>query len=250
MLRLSAAQTARFAKRTVRGATILQGINLKAESKLTFAAVLLFLLVACTLDTGFLFTNEQQAGIIGYIQNSRFHPLVVVTSETISRADSAKLDLKGQLRNAFRHKSETFSIQKQEDYVDPYVDSDTPRRFGLVNKKISSVSDFYTLQPSIFPSQSPNVNKEIVGNFYSFLSRDKWGQYFFKEKKLLDKPLEEIAKKTKVRIHVITDLNHNSRPELWITYELMYGEIGRMVYEQASDGSNWEMIANHCYVCE
>jgi hypothetical protein len=163
-----------------------------------------------------------------------------VTSGTISRADSAKLDLKGQLRNAFRDKSPTFSIQMQEDYVDPYDDSETPRRFGLVNKKVSSVSDFYTLQPFIFPSQSPNVNKEIVGNFYSFLSREK----------LLDKPLEEIAKKTNVRIHVITDLNHNSRPELWITYELMYGEIGRIVYEQASDGSNWEMIANHCYVCE
>src|SRR3989442_7145288 len=250
MLRLSAAQTGWFAKRTVRGATTVQVIKLTAESKLTFAAVLLFLLVACTLDTGFLFTNEQQAGIIGYIENSRFHPLVVVTSETISRADSAKLDLKGQLRNAFRHKSETFSIQKQEDYVDPYVDSDTPRRFGLVNKKISSVSDFYTLQPSIFPSQSPNVNKEIVGNFYSFFSHDKCGQYFFKALKLLDKQLDEIATKTKVPSNMITDLNHNSRPELWITYELMYGEIGRMVYEQASDGSNWEMIANHCYVCE
>src|SRR2546427_6850884 len=81
MLRLSAAQTGWFAKRTVRGATILQGINLTAESKLTFAAVLLFLLVACTLDTGFLFTNEQQAGIIGYIQNSRFHPLVFFSSK-------------------------------------------------------------------------------------------------------------------------------------------------------------------------
>jgi hypothetical protein len=210
---------------------------------------IIFLLLATALHAALLSANEQQPETIGYIDDSRFHPLVVATSGTISRADSAKMELKGKLRNAFRVAPETYFIQKVEDYVDAHGE-DTPGRFGVINKKTSSIRDFYTLHPSGYPSQSPDVNKEIIRNFYTFFSHHKWGQHFFEGKKLLDKPIEEIAKKTNLRVHVVTDLNHNSRPELWISYKLMYGEIGRMVYEQAGDGSNWGEIANHCYLCD
>jgi hypothetical protein len=210
----------------------------------------MFLLLAATLHAAFLYANEQQPAIIGYIDDSRFHPLVVVTSEAISIADSAKLVLKGRLRNAFKDTLQTFSVEKQQDYIDPYDRKDTPRRFGLIDKKFSSVSVFFTLQPTAFPSQSPVVNQEIVRSFYVFFSGDKWGQHYFTVKKLLDKPIEEIAKKTNLSVHVVTDLNHNSRPELWISYKLTHGEIGRMVYEQASDGRSWEEVANHCYACD
>ncbi len=212
-------------------------------------SAIIFLLLAALLHAALLSANEQQLAIIGYIDDSRFHPLVVITSETLSRADSAKLELKGKLRNAFRVLPETYLIQKQEDYLDAHGE-DTPGRFGVINEKKSSIRDFYTLQQSVYPSQSPDVNKEIIRNFYVFFSRHKWGQHFFEGKKLLDKPVEEIAKKTNLRVHVVTDLNHNSRPELWISYKLMYGEIGRMLYEQAGDGSNWDEIANHCYLCD
>ena len=211
--------------------------------------VIIFLLLASTLYATLLSANEQPAGIIGYIDDSRFHPLVVVTEETIRSVDSAKMELKGNLRNAFRITPESYSIQKQEDYVDPYG-KDTPGRFGVINKKASSLREFYALQPSVYPSQSPDVNKEVIRNFYVFFARHKWGQHFFENKDLLNKPVAEIAKKTNLRVRVVTDLNHNSRPELWITYKLMYGEIGRMVFEQASDGSNWSEIANHCYICD
>jgi len=214
------------------------------------AAATIFLLLAATLHAAFLYANEQQPAIIGYIDDSRSHPLVVVTSEAISRADSAKLVLKGRLHNAFEDTPQTFSVEKQQDYIDPYDDKDTPRRFGLIDKKFSSVSVFFTLQPAAFPSQPPVVNQEIVRSFYVFFSGHKWGQHFFAVKKLFDKPIEEIAKKTNIRVHVVTDLNHNSRPELWISYKLMHGEIGRMVYEQASDGRGWEEVANHCYACD
>jgi hypothetical protein len=210
----------------------------------------IFVPLALALTASFLYAIDQQPVVIGYIDDSRFHPLVIATADTISKADSAKLELKGQLRNAFEDTPQTFSVKKQQDYTDPYDDKDTPRRFALTDKKFSSVNTFFTLQPTAFPSQSPDAYKEIARKFYAFFSGHKWGRHFFTDKKLLEKPLEEIAEKTNLRIHVVTDLNHNSSPELWVTYKLMHGEIGRMVYEQVGDGSNWEEIANHCYECD
>jgi len=202
-----------------------------------------------TFYPDWLVAENQQSGVIGYIDESRFHPLVVVTPQTITKADSTKMDLRGELRNAFQANSASFSIQKQSDYVDPHGE-DKPGRYAAINKKFSSIRDFFTLQHSPFPSQSPDLNKELVRSFYTFFSRDNWGSAFFQDKKVLKQPIEEIAKKTNLRIHAVTDLNNNSRQELWITYKLMHGEVGRIVYEQASEGSDWEELATHCYMCD
>lgn len=47
-----------------------------------------------------------------------------------------------------------------------------------------------------------------------------------------------------------TDPDHDGRKELWIDYRLMYGEIGRMVWEQSDSGEHWAEIANECFACD
>jgi hypothetical protein len=85
-------------------------------------------------------------------------------------------------------------------------------------------------------------------SFYTFFSKDNWGKHFI-SKAQLSLPIEDIAMETGVNIHAITDIDGNNRYEVWVSYELMYGEIGVMVY-QKDESEEWKLVVNHCFMCD
>ena len=53
-----------------------------------------------------------------------------------------------------------------------------------------------------------------------------------------------------VRILYATDLDRDGKQELWLTYRLPSGKLGRMVVEQRAAAGQWVEIASHCWACD
>lgn len=198
-----------------------------------------------------LFQNAFAEGpslIVGYIDDSRFHPLIAIDENEISKAVSNKLVLMGELFNTFEQHEQIIKLNKQTDYFDLYTRR--LERCGIVGFEYSMRNFFFTLNSIKKSSHLPRSQhlNEII-SWYIYFSKDSWGKNFIRPE-WLEKDVTAIADKSGVQIHYITDLNKNSNVELWITYELMYNKIGRMIYEKSKQLGQWIEIANHCFNCD
>jgi hypothetical protein len=189
-------------------------------------------------------TFSASAEVIGYVRDGKFHPLVTVDGKRIAEVQSRKLQMVGTIRNAFEPSPESLRVAGQEDYEDGF--SNKLGRFGKVQGKAKD-NQFY-LQGSSSPMRAKVPSKELKRSFYRHFSNDPWGRHFA-ESGGSKKPVAALEKKRDVQVLYATDLNANGKPELWITYRLMYGEIGRMVWEQRGI-NEWVSLANHCFNCD
>lgn len=184
------------------------------------------------------------ADVIGYISDHNFHPLVVIENGSFSEAKSRNINLIGTLREAFEPQSASLSITAQKDYEDAY--SDELGRFGVVRGKFREDA-FYLLKSSI-PLHSAVPSKALARDFYEYFSVDPWGKHFAEGAGSME-PATFLEQDKSVRILYETDLDSDGKKELWMTYRLMYGEVGRMVWEQVGP-KKWQSIANHCFNCD
>ena len=95
----------------------------------------------------------------------------------------------------------------------------------------------------------PNYfDEKTVRSFYSFLSKDNWAGDYVKEE-ILELPIEDLEKKSNSKVHGVTDLDKDTKKEIWVSIEAMYDDAGAMVYEQGDDGG-WYQIVFHCKDCD
>ena len=87
----------------------------------------------------------------------------------------------------------------------------------------------------------------IESSFYRVFAQDRWGRQFF-DTSDLDGPLPEITAESKVRTHGVTDVDRDGRLEIWVTYRLVWGEVGAMGWEET--GTGWTRFAIHCFDCD
>ena len=184
------------------------------------------------------------AGVIGYVRDGKFHPLVTVEGQRIAEAHSRELQLVGSIRNAFAPSTTSLSVTSQEDYEDAF--SDELGRFGVVEGKAED-NQFY-LEGSSSPLRAEAPSKELKRSFYLHFSKDRWGRHFADSPGAKD-PVSVLEEEGKIQALYATDLNANGKTELWLTYRLMYGELGRMVWEQ-SGVNEWVSLTNHCFNCD
>jgi hypothetical protein len=153
--------------------------------------------------------------------------------------------LVGRELRALANAAHVMEILAETTYVDPYVE-ERPGKFGAVTALGPGVVVFAYLSPS---PEAVDFRSDTIAvrSFYRFFSRDRWGANFLDEVSL-DAPLQTIADSSNVRAYGLTDADRDGNPELWLTYQLMYGEIGAMVWERAPAG--WHMLAYHCFSCD
>lgn len=191
---------------------------------------------------------QEESRIVGYVRSGHFHPLIVRDSVGITPANSSELNLLGRLVNAFESGGQSAALTRQEDYVDPFTD--VAGRFGLVEDSVPERGHFYYLNGStgeLLPTDGGNDPAAV--SFYRFFASDQWGRRFI-EQEWLTLPAEEIARRSDVVVHFVTDLDRDGQQEVWITYRLKYGEVGALVYEETGVQDRWVLLVDHCYVCD
>lgn len=189
----------------------------------------------------------QSNTVAGYASGSDFWPMVTVQNGHLLDIVEP-MPLKRRAIASFSDSKHRYSISKST-----YAGVDEMNGGNPVLCKVTprvTKDDFFYVLPASFKPASPSQYEEVVHNFYVFFSRDNWGRHFIEDQAWLENKNSEIAKKSKVSVRHVTDLNHDGRMELWISYQLMYGEIGHMVYEQTNDMSGWKMLSNRCYGCD
>lgn len=189
--------------------------------------------------------------LIGYSEEEDFVPLLAVMGESLKKLETLPQAPYKKIRDAFQNSTESYQIKKWEINIDDmsgdsYVLAKLDRKIVKPKRGTFFISCIGVCkQPEV-----KNQSSEILNSFYSFFAKDKWGKHFIPTD-LLKKSTAEIAAKSEVHIHHLTDLNKNGLPELWITYRLMHGEIGHMVYEQGSKkATDWKMLTNGCIGCD
>lgn len=184
--------------------------------------------------------------IIGYMAEHRYHPLITVEGSRISEVKPRTLSLVGTLRDAFVPNKTALSVQRQEDYEDAFTDK--LGRYGIVLGE-SQENSFYVLNGTAGSIHAKIPSKEMKKSFFGFFSKDQWGRHFAESADTRD-PIRVLESEGKVQLHYATDLNRNGKSEVWATYRLMYGELGRMIWEEGTNPGEWISIANHCYNCD
>lgn len=184
---------------------------------------------------------------IGYIANSLFHPLINVSGGMLSAPKSNEPIVTTWVKNAFQTSGLKIPLSDPIKYTDVYTEE--PGYYSKASLFIFGTRGNYyaNLEKPLIDLRFRNREKVIRG-FYRFFSKDEWGRHFI-PKDLLNQSVNDISKQSGVVVHYVTDLDSDSMIELWISYKLMYGEIGNMVYEQTED-STWTSVSNHCYNCD
>jgi len=186
--------------------------------------------------------------VFGYVQEGQFHPLLVLAGAQFAKYD-AKTSLVGTLRNAFDPKGPELHVEKDLEFDDLDADPPAKGRLGEVPGR-SYRKLFFELSPGPVPRPAVAPSLEQKRSFLRFFAKkDDWGGQFAEGAK----PGGEVAKieqRGNVQILYATDLDGDGKTELWITYRLMYGEIGRMVWEQTDKNGEWVELANHCSSCD
>ena len=184
---------------------------------------------------------------IGYIDNSLFHPMLKYIHGTLLKTEYDKFDIPKWVKKAFQKTDSKIKLSDPIKYSDIYTEE--PGFYGKTHSPVSENRGYFYAN-----IEKPLINlrfqerDKVIHNFYEFFSNDNWGKHFI-PKSLLDESIDEIYQETGVIIHYVTDIDKDAQYELWISYKLTYGEIGRMVYEQAGD-SKWISISNHCFNCD
>jgi len=191
----------------------------------------------------------QDGAIIGYIKDSLFHPLVCFADGRLTAApDTNKSMIPSWVKNVFHATDLRFNLSDPVKYIN-YYGVDTTGYYGKVAPSTPDESGNYyaNLETPLKYLELQN-REQIIFSFYQFFSEDKWGRHFI-PKKLLDQTIDEISKQSNVVVHYITDLDSDSKYELWISYKVLYGKSGNMIYEQTGK-TGWDSISNQCFMCD
>ena len=171
--------------------------------------------------------SSPQPGVIGYVEDGRFHPLVVVASAQFGPFDPLRMSLAGGvLRDAFADTGAEFPIQAEREYADPRGDT---AKYGLAPGR-SSETEFFELNRGTKPRPSSPPAARLEQSLRRFLADDE--------------------RSSAMRILYATDLDGDGKNELWITYRLSSGGSGRMVWEQRASAGAWVELADSCYRCD
>ncbi len=176
------------------------------------------------LLTGVQTNAQTQTSVIGYVQDDRFHPLLVVEAAQIGPYDARKTSLLGVLRNAFEETGAEFPIQR--DVEKPGPDGE-PARYGLVPGR-SDEAAFFELNRGRNPRRVSRPTPELTQSFLRYFAPDE-------------------SEETELRMLYVTDLDSDGKKELWMSYRSLGGKIGRMVWEQRASKGEWIELAHHCY---
>ncbi len=141
-----------------------------------------------------------------------------------------------------------FTLSDPVKYIN-YYGEDTTGYYGKVSQSIPDENGNYyaNLETPLEYLELQN-REQIIFSFYQFFSEDWWGKHFI-PKKLLNQTIDEISKQSNVLVHYITDLDLDSKYELWISYKVLYGKSGNMIYEQTGK-TGWDSLSNHCFMCD
>ncbi|OIO59496.1 MAG: hypothetical protein COX57_03090 [Alphaproteobacteria bacterium CG_4_10_14_0_2_um_filter_63_37] len=184
--------------------------------------------------------------IAGSIDHGQFHVLLSFDEDGFDTPPSTALNLTGTAYPLFASAPQIVELPQQRDSEDDFTDE--PVRMGLTGDEQSWDRAFFVLHddPQHWLGNAPSETD--VRSFYRFFAHDRWGSNFVPSS-LLDAPLEELAPATNVTVLFATDVDHDGHNELWMTYRLMWGELGRMVWE-ADDNGAWVNLANRCFNCD
>lgn len=165
-------------------------------------------------------------GVIGYVEEGRFHPLLVVEAAQFRPFDARSTGLVGGvLRDAFADGGAEFLIQAERAYADR---SGEPAKYGVAPGR-SYESLFFELNRGAKPRPAAAPSPELAQSLLRFLADDE--------------------RSADLRALYATDLDGDGRKELWVAYRLPDGRRGRMVWEQRSAPGAWVELADRCYDC-
>jgi len=185
------------------------------------ALVPLLLLVAASAPV-----RSTQPGVIGYVEQGRFHPLLVVAAAQFGPFDARTMTLTGAVaRDAFADGGAEFPIQAEREYADP---NGEPAKYGLAPGR-SYAAAFFALSRGAKPLPSSAPTPELVQSFLRFLADDE--------------------RASEVSALYATDLDGDGKMELWSAYRRASGGTGRMVWEQRAQAGAWVELADRCYGC-
>ena len=186
-------------------------------------------------------SSAQDNYVIGYIDDAKYHPLIITDYGIIQKPDCNSIVFPEWVVNAFEQSELKIVISKPIFYIDVY--SDEEGKYCTVLESLTFERDAFFANDTIPKIELSSPKKDmLIYSFYRFFSTDNWGKHFI-SRDLLKKSIHEISGKSSIIIHHITDLDTDSLYELWISYKLSYGEIGRMVYEQSAE-SFWIPISS------
>jgi hypothetical protein len=163
--------------------------------------------------------------VFGYVDHDRFHPLLIVESSQLGPYDARTTSLVGVVRNAFEAGGAEFPIQRDVEYTAP---DGEPARYGLVPGR-SEDGAFFELNRGAKPREAAVPSDELVRSFLRWFADDE--------------------RSGDVRVLFATDLDHDGKKELWLSFRLASGRLGRMVFEQRAAAGEWVELASHCYLC-
>lgn len=198
-----------------------------------------------------LAASTSQAGdtvVIGYVQDSLFHPLLTVTNDTLAPAHSRSLDLKGTLADAFEPDGDTATVVEQTDYEDMYTDQ--LGRYGVIHSSVNENERYYILNHSCKCTAVVDADDFTIIGLMQMLAKDSWDHLFAKPNEWQSLPADSLEEKSLIQLQYTTDLDHDGHIEAWLIYKLMWDDWGRVVYEQNADNSGWTKLADHCLNCD
>ena len=168
-----------------------------------------------------------QSHVIGYVDQGRFHPLLVVESAQLGPFDPHTMALAGGVaRDAFGDGSAAFPIQGERAYADA---NGEPAKYGVAPGR-SYDGAFFELDRGAKPRRTTVPSAELVQSFLGFFADDE--------------------RAADLRILYATDLDGDGKAELWIRYRTPRGASGRMVWEQRAQPGAWVELAERCYGCD
>ena len=206
-------------------------------------------LLALTLLT--LAASNLHAGdmsVIGYVQDSLFHPLLTLTNDSLAPADSRSLDLKGKLVDAFRPDGDTATVVEQKDYEDMYTDQ--LGRYGVIHSSVDENERYYILNHACECTAVLEVDDATIIGLMQTLAKDSWHFVFAKPGQWRSLPTDSLEENSLIQLQYTTDIDRDGLVEAWLMYKLMWDDWGRVVYEQNADNSGWTKLADRCFNCD
>ncbi|WP_075187031.1 hypothetical protein [Teredinibacter haidensis] len=198
------------------------------------------------LFASYSITEKKSVPVYGYVRDGNFHPVLSVENNQFKVLAGSHSSIPKGIEPLFiRDSVNTLEISGSENYQD-VLGEDKVGTLGKISSEEKPDTFFYKSIDSAAVNSSNNQSKNM--SFYSFFSRNEWGRHFI-NKNQLSLSLENIAKESGVFIHAITDIDENGRNEVWVSYKLMYGEIGAMIYQE-EEKEEWKLLVNHCFWCD
>lgn len=165
--------------------------------------------------------------VIGYVEQGRFLPLLVVDAAQFGPFDARTMALAGSVaRDTFADDGAEFPIQAERAYVDA---SGEPAKYGLAPGR-SYTDRFFELDRGAKPRPSSPPSPDLVQSFTRFLAEDD--------------------RASELRVLYATDLDRDGKQELWVVYRPAGGGSGRMVWEQRAQAGAWVELADRCDGCD